>query len=56
MTLIGAVETLSAGFAKLFGAEQIQVVEWVVVGFAVGMLIAGALSASAAWQLGEWGC
>lgn len=66
LTLIGAVVALGAGYARLFGARQTQVVEWVVAGFrvkgrwrglvnlAVGLAIAGAVSAYAAWRAGEW--
>lgn len=67
LTLIGAVVTLGAGYAKLFGPRQTQIVEWIVTGFAVksrwrglvnlgtGVAIAGAVSAFAAWQSGQWG-
>lgn len=66
LNLIGAVVTLGAAYAKLFGARQTQIVQWVIEGFgvrskwrglvnlAVGLAIAGAVSAYAAWQTDQW--
>lgn len=66
LTLIGAVVTLGAAYARLFGGRQTQIVEWIVSGFgvksrwrglvnlAVGLAIAGAVSAYASWQTGQW--
>lgn len=66
LALIGAVVTLGAAYGKMFGGRQTQIVEWIVTGFgvksrwrglvnlAVGLVIAGAVSAYAALRSGEW--
>jgi hypothetical protein len=66
LAVAAAVVGLGAGYGKVFGPFQCQIVEWViaaaqirprfrgVVNLAVGVGLGSAFGALAAWQMGDW--
>jgi hypothetical protein len=65
--LLALVAAVATGYGQLFGRYQFQIVEWIiaagsidgryrgVVNLVVGVVLAGAFSGLAAWQIGDWG-
>jgi urea transporter len=66
LATLGAIAAVAIGYAKVFAPYQFQIAEWVIearqiksrnkglVNFAVGVALALALSAFAAWQAADW--